>query len=138
MKTSRKNIFDRLSLQKKIKLNRHNKVSDDLSSESIKNAELIEQIKDIQDSQANNDTGLKSGYSLKSKNWYSQKLAEELTQKESKQKFIEKELSELKKKIAIEHQNMTKAESKANGIRRKETSLREIKRDLLVPKINKV
>lgn len=138
MKTSRKNIFDRLSLQKKIKLNRHNKVSDDLSSESIKNAELIEQIKDIQDSQTNDDTGLRSGYSLKSKNWYSQKLAEELTQKESKQKFIEKELSELKKKIAIEHQNMTKAETKANGIRRQETSLREIKRDLLVPKINKV
>ena len=138
MKTSRKNIFDRLSLQKKIKLNRHNSVSDDLSSESIKNAELIEQIKDIQDSQTNDDTGLRSGYSLKSKNWYSQKLAEELTQKESKQKFIEKELSELKKKIAIEHQNMTKAETKANGIRRQETSLREIKRDLLVPKINKV
>ena len=138
MKTSRKNIFDRLSLQKKIKLNRHNKVSDDLSSESIKNAELIKQIKDIQDSQTNDDTGLRSGYSLKSKNWYSQKLAEELTQKESKQKFIEKELSELKKKIAIEHQNMTKAETKANGIRRQETSLREIKRDLLVPKINKV
>ena len=138
MKTSRKNIFDRLSLQKKIKLNRHSKVSNDLSSESIKNAELIEQIKDIQDSQANNDTGLKSGYSLKSKNWYSQKLAEELTQKESKQKFIEKELSELKEKIAIEHQNMTKAETKANGIRRQETSLRAIKRDLLVPRINKV
>ena len=138
MKTSRKNIFDRLSLQKKIKLNRHNKVSDDLSSESIKNAELIEQIKDIQDSQTNDETGLRSGYSLKSKNWYSQKLAEELTQKESKQKFIEKELSELKKKIAIEHQNMTKAETKANGIRRQKTSLREIKRDLLVPKINKV
>ena len=138
MKTSRKNIFDRLSLQKKIKLNRHNKVSDDLSSESIKNAELIEQIKDIQDSQTNDDTGLRSGYSLKSKNWYSQKLAEELTQKESKQKFIEKELSELKKKIAIEHQNMTKAETKANGIRKQETSLREIKRELSVPKINKV
>ena len=138
MKTSRKNIFDRLSLQKKIKLNRHNKVSDDLSSESIKNAELIEQIKDIQDSQTNDDTGLRSGYSLKSKNWYSQKLAEELTQKESKQKFIEKELSELKKKIAIEHQNMTKAETKANGIRKLETSLREIKRELSVPKINKV
>ena len=138
MKTSRKNIFDRLSLQKKIKLNRHNKVSDDLSSESIKNAELIKQIKDIQDSQTNDDTGLRSGYSLKSKNWYSQKLAEELTQKESKQKFIEKELSELKKKIAIEHQNMTKAETKANGIRKQETSLREIKRELTVPKINKV
>ena len=138
MKTSRKNIFDRLSLQKKIKLNRHNKVSDDLSLESIKNAELIEQIKDIQDSQTNDDTGLRSGYSLKSKNWYSQKLAEELTQKESKQKFIEKELSELKKKIAIEHQNMTKAETKANGIRKQETSLREIKRELTVPKINKV
>ena len=134
----KKNIFDRLSLQKKIKLNRHNKTSDQLSSESKRNAELIEQIKNIQDSQINNDKGQKSGYSLKSQNWYSQKLAEELTQKESKQKFIENELSELKKKIAIEHQNMTKAETKANGIRKQETSLREIKRELTVPKINKV
>ena len=134
----KKNIFDRLSLQKKIKLNRHNKTSDQLSSESKRNAELIEQIKNIQDSQINNNKGQKSAYSLKSQNWYSQKLAEELTQKESKQKFIEKELSELKKKIAVEHQNMTKAETKANGIRKQETSLREIKRELSVPKINKV
>ena len=44
----------------------------------------------------------------------------------------------LKKKIAMEHQNMTKAATKASGIRKQETSLREIKRDLLVPKVNKV
>ena len=43
-----KNIFDRLSLKKKITLNRQNKISEQLSSESEKNASLIEQIKDLQ------------------------------------------------------------------------------------------
>ena len=43
-----KNIFDRLSLKKKINLNRQNKISEQLSSESEKNASLIEQIKDLQ------------------------------------------------------------------------------------------
>ena len=41
----KKNIFDRLSLKKKINLNRQNKISEQLSSESEKNANLIEQIK---------------------------------------------------------------------------------------------
>ena len=41
-----KNIFDRLSLKKKITLNRQNKISEQLSSESEKNASLIGQIKD--------------------------------------------------------------------------------------------
>ena len=46
--TFKKNIFDRLSLKKKINLNRQNKISEQLSSESEKNANLIEQIKDLQ------------------------------------------------------------------------------------------
>ena len=44
----KKNIFDRLSLKKKINLSRQNKISEQLSSESKKNANLIEQIKDLQ------------------------------------------------------------------------------------------
>ena len=49
--TSKKNIFDRLSLKKKINLNRQNKISEQLSNESEKNANLIEQIKDLQSHQ---------------------------------------------------------------------------------------
>ena len=109
----KKNIFDRLSLKKKIALNKQNKISDRLSSELRKNTQLIEQIKELQNEKIKNDTGPRSGYLLKSQNWYSQKLAEELNQKETKQKFIEKELKELQKKIAVEHQNMTKAKRKA-------------------------
>ena len=44
----KKNIFDRLSLKKKINLSRQNKISEQLSSEAEKNANLIEQIKDLQ------------------------------------------------------------------------------------------
>jgi hypothetical protein len=93
-----KNIFDRLSLKKKITLNRQNKISERLSSESEKNASLIAQIKDLQNETKVDNSALRSGYFLKSQNWYSQKLIDELNQTETKQKFIQKELAELQKK----------------------------------------
>ena len=133
----KKNIFDRLSLKKKINLNKQNKVSEHLASQSEKNARLIEQIKQLQSERATDNTVLQSGYFLKSQNWYSQKLIEELNQSETKQKFIEKELTELKRSIAIEHQNMKRAETKADEKRKKETSLLQTKRELMTPKINK-
>ena len=133
----KKNIFDRLSLKKKITLNRQNKISDQLASQSEKNASLIKQIKDLQSQRVTDNSVLESGYFLKSQNWYSQKLIEELNQSETKQKFIEKELTELKRSIAIEHQNMKKAETKADEKRKKETSLLQTKRELMTPKINK-
>ena len=99
--TLKKNIFDRLSLKKKITLNRQNKISEQLSNESEKNANLIEQIKDLQSQRVVDNSTLRSGYFLKSQNWYSQKLIEELNQTETKQKFIKKELTELQKKNII-------------------------------------
>ena len=134
----KKNIFDRLSLKKKISLNRQNKLSDQLSLESKKNTQLIEQIKDLQNNRKKDDKGLRSAYLLKSQNWYSQKLTEELDQKVTKQSFIEKELKGLQKKIAIEHQNMTKAVKKADESRKKEAASLETKQELMTPKINKL
>ena len=104
----KKNIFDRLSLKKKINLNRQNKISEQLSNESEKNANLIEQIKDLQSQRVVDNSTLRSGYFLKSQNWYSHKLIEELSQTETKQKFIEKELTEMQKKIAIEQNQIEK------------------------------
>ena len=134
----KKNIFDRLSLKKKINLNRQNKMSEQLTSQSEKNISLIEQIKELQNQRVKDDSAHQSGYFLKSKNWYSQKLIEELNQSETKQKFIEKELIELRKNIAIEHQNMKRAENKADEKRKKETSLLQTKKELMTPKINKI
>ena len=133
----KKNIFDRLSLKKKINLNRQNKISDQLASQSEKNTSLIKQIKELQRQRTTDNSVLESGYFLKSQNWYSQKLIEELNQSETKQKFIEKELTELKRSIAIEHQNMKRAETKADEKRKKETSLLQTQRELMTPKINK-
>ena len=134
----KKNIFDRLSLKKKITLNRQNKISEQLSSESEQNASLIKQIKDLQNQRKVDNSALRSGYFLKSQSWYSQKLIEELNQTETKQKFIKKELTELQKKIAIEHQNMKRAKTKADEKRKKDASLLETKKDLMTPKINKL
>ncbi len=133
-----KNIFDRLSLKKKITLNRQNKISEQLSSESEKNASLIEKIKVLQNERKVDNSALRSGYFLKSQNWYSQKLIDELNQTETKQKFIQKELAELQKKIAVEHQNMKRAQTKADEKRKKEASLLETKKELIIPKINKL
>ena len=52
----KKNIFDRLSLKKKISLNRQNKLSDQLFLESKKNTQLIAQIKDLQNNRNKDDT----------------------------------------------------------------------------------
>ena len=134
----KKNIFDRLSLKKKISLNKQSKVSEHLASQSEKNAKLIEQIKQLQTQRETDNTVLQSGYFLKSQNWYSQKLIEELNQSETKQKFIERELIELQKNIAIEHKNMKKAEAKADEKRKKEASLLQTKKELMTPKINKL
>ena len=134
----KKNIFDRLSLKKRISLNKQNKLSDQLFLESKKNSVLIEQIKDLQNNRNKDDTGLRSAYFLKSQNWYSQKLTEELDQKVTKQSFIEKELKELQQKIAVEHQNMTKAVKKADETRKKEADSLETNRELMTPKINKL
>ena len=134
----KKNIFDHLSLKKKINLNKQNKVSEHLATQSEKNVRLIQQIKQLQSERATGNTVLQSGYFLKSQNWYSQKLIEELNQSETKQKFIEKELIELQKSIAIEHSNIKKAEAKADETRKKEASLLESKKESMTPKINKL
>ena len=134
----KKNIFDRLSLKKKITLNRQNKISEKLLSESEKNETLIEQIKDLQNQRKVDNAALRYGYFLKSQSWYSQKLIEELNQTEAKQKFIKKELTELQKKIAVEHQNMKRAETKADEKRKKEAFLLEAKKELMTPKKNKL
>ena len=65
-------------------------------------------------------------------------MTDELNKKETKQKFIEKELKELQKKIAIEHKNMTKAGIKADEKRKEELASLEAKRELMTPKINKL
>ena len=134
----RKNIFDLLSLKKKIDLNKKHKISDELSSEGIKATKLIEQIKELQEQKCKEDAGTRSAYFLKSDTWYSQKLAEERQKTETKQKFIDRELNEIRKKIAIDHQNISRAQLKAKEIRKKESNLDEIRRDLLTPKINKI
>ena len=134
----KKNIFDRLSLKKKINLNKQNKISDHLASQSKKNATIIEQIKELQAQRLTDNSVLQSGYFLKSQNWYSQKLIEELDQSETKQKFIENELKALRENIAIEHRNMKRAENKADEKRKKEASLLLTKKELMTPKINKI
>ena len=109
-------------------------MTEQLESQSEKNVSLIEQIKELQSQRAKENSVNQSGYFLKSRNWYSQKLIEELNQSETKQKFIEKELTELRKNIAIEHQNMKKADNKADEQRKKEASLLETKKELMTLK----
>ena len=65
-------------------------------------------------------------------------MAEELQKTETKQKFIEQELIELRRKIAIDHQSVSKAQLKSKEIQKKEHILKEIKLEQQTPKINKL
>ena len=135
---SKKNIFDKLSLKKKMELNKHHQISNHLTKESNNNSELLHQLKKLQEGTDSSPLGLKSASFLKSETWYSQKLSEEISLKENKQRFLNKELSEIEKKIAHQHQNVKKANQKALERRKKEQHELENKLEAMTPKINKL
>ena len=66
------------------------------------------------------------------------KIGRRATKDKNKAKIYRKELKEIQKKIAIDHQNASKAQIKAKEIRKKEAIANENRRDLLTPKINKI
>ena len=138
MNKKKKNIFDRFSLKKRIALSKKHKISENLSSEALRNSELIKQIKELQNQRRTDQVGPRNAFFFKSQSWYTQKLAEELQKTETKQKFIEQELIELRRKIAIDHQTVSKAQLKSKEIKKKEHILKEIKLEQQTPKINKL
>ena len=135
---SKKNIFDKLSLKKKMELNKQHQISNHLTNESNNNSALLNQLKKLQEGTDSSPLGLKSASFLKSETWYSQKLSEEISLKENKQKFLNKELSEIEKKIAHQHKNVKKANQKASERRKKERHELENKLEAMTPKINKL
>jgi molybdopterin-biosynthesis enzyme MoeA-like protein len=135
--SSKKNIFDKLSLKKKVELNKHNQVSNKLNTESINNSSLLEQLKKLQEGNNQEPLGLKSASYLKSATWYSQKLSEEISLKENKQKFLVQEIETIQKKIAKEQQNIKKAKEKAFAKRKMEKNELETRLESMIPKINK-
>tara|TARA_B100001250_G_C19352409_1_gene594025 strand:+ start:73 stop:489 length:417 start_codon:yes stop_codon:yes gene_type:complete len=135
---SKKNIFDKLSLKKRLELNRQHLISNELTNESNSNSNLLEQLKKLQDGNNKEPLGLKSASFLKSETWYSQKLSEEISLKENKQRFLDQEIREIIKKIANEHQNVKRAKAKASEKRRMEKNELEKKLESMTPKINKL
>ncbi len=135
---SKKNIFDKLSLKKKMELNKQHQISNHLTNESNNNSELLSQLKKLQEGTESSSLGLKSASFLKSETWYSQKLSEEISLKENKQRFLNKELREIESKIAQQHHNVKKAKQKASEKRKKEKYELENKLDAMMPKINKL
>ena len=135
---SKKNIFDKLSLKKKMELNKQHQISNHLNNESKNNSELLGQLKKLQEDTEDSPLGLKTASFLKSETWYSQKLSQEISLKENKQRFLNKELREIEKKIAHQHQNVKKAANKASEKRKKEKYELENKLEALMPKINKL
>ena len=135
---SKKNIFDKLSLKKRLELNKQHLISNELTNESNNNSNLLEQLKKLQDGNNKEPLGLKSASFLKSETWYSQKLSEEISLKENKQRFLDQEIREIIKKIANEHQNVKRAQAKASEKRRIEKNELENKLESIIPKINKL
>ena len=135
---SKKNIFDKLSLKKKLELNKQHQLSNELTNESNNNSNLLKQLRKLQEGNNEESLGLKSASFLKSETWYSQKLSEEISLKENKQKFLNREIRAIITKIANEHQNVKRAKAKASEKRRMEKNELEKKLESMTPKINKL
>ena len=135
---SKKNIFDKLSLKKKLELNKQHQLSNELTNESNNNSNLLKQLRKLQEGNNEESLGLKSASFLKSETWYSQKLSEEISLKENKQKFLNREIRAIITKIANEHQNVKRAQAKASEKRRIEKNELENKLESMTPKINKL
>ena len=62
---SKKNIFDKLSLKKKMELNKQHQISNHLTNESNNNSALLNQLKKLQEGTDSSPLGLKYAYFLK-------------------------------------------------------------------------
>ena len=67
MNKKKKNIFDRFSLKKRIALSKKHKISENLSSEALRNSELIKQIKELQNQRRTDQVGPRNAFSLNQK-----------------------------------------------------------------------
>ena len=133
---SKSKLFELLALKEKLERNNHFKQAKDINEEIKKNNSLKEKLQEItrQEKETNNSI---TAIQLKSKNWYGLKIQEQILASENKDLFLQKENSQIQKKIAQKHHKMKNSLEKASLHKKIEKEVAEKKHLLSVPLNNK-
>ena len=133
---SKSKLFELLALKEKLERNNHFKQAKDINEEIKKNNSLKEKLQEItrQEKKTNNSI---TAIQLKSKNWYGLKIQEQILASENKNLFLQKENSQIQKKIAQKHHKMKNSLEKASLHKKIEQEVAEKKHLLSVPLKNK-
>ena len=133
---SKSKLFELLALKEKLERNNHFKQAKDINEEIKKNNSLKEKLQEItrQEKKTNNSI---TAIQLKSKNWYGLKIQEQILASENKDLFLQKENSQIQKKIAQKHHKMKNSLEKASLHKKIEKEVAEKKHLLSVPLNNK-
>ena len=110
---SKRKIFELFALKQKLERNNHLKKAKAISEEIKRNNSLKEKLLEIvkeDEDKKNSMTALQ----LKSKKFYNLKIQEQIIATENKNIFLEKENSQIQKKIAYKQQKMKTSIEKAS------------------------
>ena len=133
---SKRKIFELLALKEKLERNNHFKKAKAISEEIKKNNSLKEKLLEIVKEEKVKKKSM-TALQLKSKNWYNLKIQEQILAAENKNIFLEKENSQIQKKIAFKHQKMKTSIEKASYHKKIEKEISDKKELLSYPSLNK-
>ena len=133
---SKRKIFELLALKEKLERNSHFKKAKAITQEIMRNNELKEKLLEIVQEDKGNKISM-TALQLKSKKFYNLKIQEQIIASENKNIFLEKESSQIQKKIAYKQQKMKTSIEKASYHKKIEKENSEKKELLSYPSLNK-
>ena len=105
-------MFELLALKDRLERNNYYKQAKAISDEINKNNHLKEKLEEIVAQEKKTDNSM-TALQLKSKKWYNLRIQEQILASENKKIFLEKENSQIQKKIAQKHHKMRNSLEKA-------------------------
>ncbi len=133
---SKKKMFELLALKDKLERNNYYKQAKAISDEINKNNHLKEKLEEIVAQEKKTDNSM-TALQLKSKKWYSLRIQEQILASENKRNFLEKENSQIQKKIAKKHHKMKTSLEKAALHKKIDEENLDKKNQLSLPTLNK-
>ena len=109
---SKKKMFELLALKDRLERNNYYKQAKAISDEINKKNHLKEKLEEIVAQEKKTDNSM-TALQLKSKKWYNLRIQEQILASENKKIFLEKENSQIQKKIAQKHHKMRNSLEKA-------------------------
>ena len=133
---SKKKMFEILALKDRLERNNYYKQAKAISDEINKNNHLKEKLEEIVAQENKTDNSM-TALQLKSKKWYNLRIQEQILASENKKNFLEKENSQIQKKIAQKHHKMKNSLEKAAFHKKIDEENLDKKNQLSLPTLNK-